>query len=162
MTSMALLACVGVDEEGFREVLVIEVAGSEKGATYASLLRGLLDCGLKGVKLVVSDDQDAFSLRHRHHLLRSEILEALRAQVTERGVEPPSVVERLQVLENGTSRGLPGRTTAAMNSWSMRWRWRCGGEDLLRDYSSLIRTGAPSTLRSPSAKGSKGRASCLQ
>jgi len=53
---MALLACVGVDEEGFREVLAIEVAGSEKGAAYASLLRGLLDRGLKGVKLVVSDD----------------------------------------------------------------------------------------------------------
>jgi transposase-like protein len=26
--SMALLVCVGVDEEGFREVLAIEVAGS--------------------------------------------------------------------------------------------------------------------------------------
>jgi putative transposase len=51
--SMALLACVGVDEEGFREVLAIEVADSEKGAAYASLLRGLADRGLKGVKLVV-------------------------------------------------------------------------------------------------------------
>ena len=41
---MALLACVGVDqeEEGFREVfLAVEVAGSEKGAAYASLLRGV-------------------------------------------------------------------------------------------------------------------------
>ena len=55
---MALLACVGVDEEGFREVLAVEVAGSEKGAAYASLLRGLLDRGLKGVKLVVSDDHE--------------------------------------------------------------------------------------------------------
>lgn len=55
---MALLACVGVDEEGFREVLALEVAGSEKGAAYASLLRGLLDRGLKGVCLVVSDDHE--------------------------------------------------------------------------------------------------------
>ena len=40
---MAQLACVGVDEEGFREVLAVEGAGSEKGAAYyASLLRGLL------------------------------------------------------------------------------------------------------------------------
>ena len=38
VTSMALLVCVGVDEEGFREVLAVEVAGSEKGAAYASLL----------------------------------------------------------------------------------------------------------------------------
>jgi putative transposase len=58
VTSMALLACVGVDEEGFREVLAVEVAGSEKGAAYASLLRGLLDRGLKGVRLVVSDDHE--------------------------------------------------------------------------------------------------------
>jgi putative transposase len=58
VTSMAILACVGVDEEGFREVLAIEVAGSEKGAAYASLLRGLLDRGLKGVRLVVSDDHE--------------------------------------------------------------------------------------------------------
>jgi putative transposase len=58
VSSLAMLACVGVDEEGFREVLAVEVAGSEKGAAYASLLRGLLDRGLKGVRLVVSDDHE--------------------------------------------------------------------------------------------------------
>jgi putative transposase len=58
VTSMALLACVGVDEEGFREVLAVEVAGSEKGVAYASLLRGLLDRGLRGVRLVVSDHHE--------------------------------------------------------------------------------------------------------
>jgi putative transposase len=47
MTSMALLARIGTDEEGFREVLV-DVAGSEKGPAYASLLRGLLDRGPRG------------------------------------------------------------------------------------------------------------------
>ncbi len=58
MSSLALLACVGVDEEDFREVLAVEVAGSEKGAAYTSLLRGLLDRGLSGVKLVISDDHE--------------------------------------------------------------------------------------------------------
>ena len=58
VTSMALLACVGVDEEGFREVLAVEVAGSEKAVAYASLLRGLVDRGLSGVRLVVSDDHE--------------------------------------------------------------------------------------------------------
>ena len=43
---MALLNSIGVDEEGFREVLA--VAGGEKGAVYSSLLRCLLDRGLKG------------------------------------------------------------------------------------------------------------------
>ena len=59
VTSLALLACVGVDEQGFREVLAVEVAGSEKGAAYASLLRGLVDRGLHGVRLMVSDDHEA-------------------------------------------------------------------------------------------------------
>ncbi|WP_325167239.1 IS256 family transposase [Rubrobacter xylanophilus] len=58
VSSMALLVCVGVDEEGFREVLAVEVAGSEKGAAYASLLRGLIDRGLSGVRLVISDDHE--------------------------------------------------------------------------------------------------------
>jgi putative transposase len=58
VSSMALLACVGVDEDGFREVLAVEVAGSEKGSAYASLLRGLMDRGLHGVRLVVSDDHE--------------------------------------------------------------------------------------------------------
>jgi putative transposase len=58
VTTMALLVCVGVDEEGFREVLAVEVAGTEMGAAYASLLRGLIDRGLRGVRLVVSDDHE--------------------------------------------------------------------------------------------------------
>jgi transposase-like protein len=58
VTNLALLACVGVDEEGFREVLAVEVAGGEKSAAYASLLRGLLDRGLSGVRLIVSDDHE--------------------------------------------------------------------------------------------------------
>jgi transposase-like protein len=59
VASMALLVCVGVDKEGLREVLAVEVAGSEKGAACASLLlRGLLDRGLRGVRLVVSDDHE--------------------------------------------------------------------------------------------------------
>ena len=36
MSSLALWAYVGVDEEGFREMLAVEVAGSEKEAAYAS------------------------------------------------------------------------------------------------------------------------------
>jgi transposase-like protein len=39
VTSMALLACVGVYEEGFRELLAVEAFGTEKGAAYSSLLR---------------------------------------------------------------------------------------------------------------------------
>jgi putative transposase len=55
VTSLAVLAAVGVNEDGSRELLAVEVAGEEKSAAYASLLRELLDRGLRGVRLVVSD-----------------------------------------------------------------------------------------------------------
>jgi putative transposase len=58
VASLALLAAVGVNAEGYREVLAVEVAGGEKSAAYASLLRGLIDRGLSGVRLVVSDDHE--------------------------------------------------------------------------------------------------------
>ena len=45
VTSMALLTCVGVDEEGFREVLAVEVAATEKAAAYASLGCGASSTG---------------------------------------------------------------------------------------------------------------------
>lgn len=61
---MALLPCVGVDEEGSGEVLAVEeVAGTQKGAAYTSLLRGLLDRGPSGVHLVASDDQEGIQGR---------------------------------------------------------------------------------------------------
>jgi putative transposase len=72
VSSLALLACVGVDEEGFREVLAVEVAGSEKGAAYASLLRGLIDRGLRGVRLVISDDHEGIKAAVRGELPGAE------------------------------------------------------------------------------------------
>jgi putative transposase len=59
VTNLPLLACVGVDEEGLREVLTVEAAGSREGVAYASLLRGLIGRGVKGVRrLVISDDHE--------------------------------------------------------------------------------------------------------
>jgi putative transposase len=49
-----LLACVGVDKDGYQEVLAVEVAGGKKSAAYASLLRDP-----KGVRQVVSDDNES-------------------------------------------------------------------------------------------------------
>jgi transposase-like protein len=51
-----------VDVEGFREVLAVEVAATEKGVAYASLLRGLIDRGLSRVRLVVSDDHEGIKV----------------------------------------------------------------------------------------------------
>jgi transposase-like protein len=56
---LALLVVVGINEHGYREVLAIESAAGERKAAYRNLFRGLLERGLSGVQLVVSDDHEA-------------------------------------------------------------------------------------------------------
>src|SRR5918912_1861259 len=56
---LALLAAIGVNEEGYREVLAIESAGGERLEAYRNLLKGLIERGLHGVELVISDDHDS-------------------------------------------------------------------------------------------------------
>ncbi len=54
--SMAVLIAVGVDESGRRSILSVEVCNSENEADYGDLFRGLIERGLTGVELVISDD----------------------------------------------------------------------------------------------------------
>jgi len=49
------LIAVGVNGDGQREVLGLEVASAEDGAGWLGFLRGLTARGLSGVKLVISD-----------------------------------------------------------------------------------------------------------
>jgi transposase-like protein len=56
---VALLAAIGVNDDGYREVLAIESAGGERTEAYRNLLKGLLERGLHGVQLVISDDHDS-------------------------------------------------------------------------------------------------------
>jgi transposase-like protein len=56
---VALLVAVGVNDEGYREVLAVEAAAGERSETWRGLLQGLVGRGLRGVKLVISDDHDA-------------------------------------------------------------------------------------------------------
>jgi transposase-like protein len=56
---VALLVAVGVNDEGYREVLAVEAAAGERSETWRGLLQGLVGRGLRGVELVISDDHDA-------------------------------------------------------------------------------------------------------
>lgn len=55
IANVAALLAVGVNEEGHREVLGIEVVTGEDGAGRLAFLRGLKARGLRGVELVTSD-----------------------------------------------------------------------------------------------------------
>jgi transposase-like protein len=55
MTGVCCMVAVGVNQEGRREVLGVELATSEDGAGWTGFLRGLAARGLSGVQLVISD-----------------------------------------------------------------------------------------------------------
>ena len=55
IANVALLVAFGVNADGRREVLGVDVVTTEDGAGWTAFLRGLVARGLKGVKLVISD-----------------------------------------------------------------------------------------------------------
>ena len=56
VVNVAVVAATGVNAEGRREVLGVDVVTVEDGAGWTAFLRGLVARGLSGVALVVSDD----------------------------------------------------------------------------------------------------------
>jgi transposase-like protein len=68
ITSQAVLIAIGVDWDGRRQVLAVDVANRESSSSWKEFLQALKDRGLKGVEFIVSDD---------HPGLKKAIAEAL-------------------------------------------------------------------------------------
>ena len=73
--SRAVLVAIGIDWEGRRQVLGVELANRESASSWKDFLLSLRQRGLKGVELVVSDD---------HAGLRKAIAEVLPEAVWQR------------------------------------------------------------------------------
>jgi transposase-like protein len=58
VVSQAIVIAIGVNAEGVREVLGLDVGPSEDGGFWLRFLKGLVTRGLGGVKLVVSDSHE--------------------------------------------------------------------------------------------------------
>jgi transposase-like protein len=56
VTSQAVLIAVGIDWDGRRQILAVEMANRESRSAWKDFLLALRKRGLKGVELVVSDD----------------------------------------------------------------------------------------------------------
>ena len=54
--SQAVLIAIGIDWEGRRNVLAVELANRESASSWKQLLNSLRDRGLRGVQLAISDD----------------------------------------------------------------------------------------------------------
>jgi len=73
--SQAVLVAIGIDWEGRRNVLAVELANRESASSWKELLGGLRERGLRGVQLAISDD---------HAGLRRAIREVLPEAIWQR------------------------------------------------------------------------------
>jgi transposase-like protein len=67
VVSQGVLVVSAVSNDGFREILAVEVADTESEATYHELFRSLKARGLKGVQLLVSDDHEGLKAAIARH-----------------------------------------------------------------------------------------------
>jgi len=67
VVSQGVLIVSGVKDDGFREILGVEVADTESEANYQELFRSLKRRGLSGVELVVSDDHKGLKAAIARH-----------------------------------------------------------------------------------------------
>jgi putative transposase len=67
VVSQGVLVVSAVREDGFREILAVEVSDTESEATYQGLFRLLKARGLSGVELVVSDEHEGLKAAISRH-----------------------------------------------------------------------------------------------
>jgi transposase-like protein len=67
VVSQGVLVVSGVRDDGFREILAVQVSDTESEATYQELFRSLKRRGLSGVQLVVSDDHEGLKSAIARH-----------------------------------------------------------------------------------------------
>ena len=65
--TQGVLIVKGIRADGKREVLAVTVADTESEASYQELFRSLKDRGLKGVRLVISDDHKGLRAAIQRH-----------------------------------------------------------------------------------------------
>jgi putative transposase len=67
IVSQGVLVVSAVRDDGFREIVAVDVADTESEATYQELFRSLKERGLSGVELVVSDDHSGLKSAIERH-----------------------------------------------------------------------------------------------
>ena len=67
VVNQGVLVVSAVRDDGFREILAVEVVDTESEATYQELFRSLRRRGLSGVELVVSDDHEGLKAAVARH-----------------------------------------------------------------------------------------------
>jgi putative transposase len=124
--SQAILVAVGIDWEGRRQILGVELANRESRSSWRDFLTGLKERGLHGVEFVVSDDHDGLKKAIREclpeaawqrcyvHFLRNAIDHLPRKRDDDCLKELGWLYERRNVKE----------ARADLKAWIERWQGR--------------------------------------
>jgi putative transposase len=124
--SQAVLIAVGIDWEGRRQILGVELANRESRSSWRDFLTGLKERGLHGVEFVVSDDHDGLKKAVREclpegawqrcyvHFLRNAIDHLPRKRDDDCLKELGWLYERRNVKE----------ARADLKAWIERWQGR--------------------------------------
>jgi putative transposase len=124
--SQAVLVAVGIDWEGRRQILGVELANRESRSSWRDFLTGLKARGLHGVEFVVSDDHDGLKKAIREclpeaawqrcyvHFLRNAIDHLPRKRDDDCLKELSWLYERRNVKE----------ARADLKAWIERWQGR--------------------------------------
>ena len=86
--SQAVLIAVGIDWDGRRQILGVEMANRESHSSWKDFLLGLRERGLSGVELVVADDHAGLRAAIREVLSRGRLSALLCALPPERPRSP--------------------------------------------------------------------------
>jgi putative transposase len=124
VVSQGVLVVLGVRDDGFREILCVEVSDTESEATYQELFRSLKGRGLSGAELVVSDDQGGLKAAITRHFQGASYQ---RCQVHySRNLLGMVGHGRRKELSEGL-RGVfaaPSKEVALRLAWELAERWR--------------------------------------
>jgi putative transposase len=124
--SQAVLVAVGIDWEGRRQILSVELANRESRSSWRDFLTGLKERGLHGVEFVVSDDHDGLKKAIREclpeaawqrcyvHFLRNAIDHLPRKRDDDCLKELSWLYERRNIKE----------ARADLKAWIERWQGR--------------------------------------
>ena len=82
--SRAVLVALGVDREGRRQVLAVELANRESASSWKDFLLGLKARGLRGVLLAISDSPPGLETRGYGGAARGAVAALLRALFAQR------------------------------------------------------------------------------
>ena len=147
IVNVCVVVATGVNAEGQREILGMDVGASEDGAFWLAFLRSLTARGLSGVELVTSDAHQglknaiaAVFAGASWQRCRTHFMANLLTRVPKRAQPGVATQDLLAWYAPSTSNCLPPRSTANWTEW-----WNNSGEPFPQ-VAELLADAAPDLL----------------